>query len=44
MNSIRTYDDWTYNRWPTAEQRMSEMAGLDNPNGSPFMVGDEQRK
>jgi 3',5'-cyclic AMP phosphodiesterase CpdA len=44
LNSIRTYDDWTYKRWPTAEQRMLEMAGLDNPNGSPFMVGDEQRK
>lgn len=44
LNSIRTYDEWTYKRWPTAEQRMSEMAGLDNPNGSPFMVGDEQRK
>jgi hypothetical protein len=23
---------------------MREMAGLDNPNGSPFMVGEEQRK
>ncbi|MEC4747087.1 metallophosphoesterase [Methylomicrobium sp. Wu6] len=44
LNSIRTYDDWTYHRWPTAEQRMLEMAGLDNPNGSPFMVGDEQRQ
>ena len=44
LNSIRTYDDWTFKRWPTAEQRMAEMAGLDNPNGSPFMVGDEQRK
>ncbi|QPK61516.1 metallophosphoesterase [Methylomonas sp. LL1] len=44
LNSIRTYDDWTYKRWPTAEQRMLEMAGLDNPNGSPFMVGDEQSK
>jgi Icc protein len=44
LNSIRTYDDWTYKRWPTAEQRMVEMAGLDNPNGSPFMVGEEQRK
>ncbi|MFA6162631.1 MAG: metallophosphoesterase [Methylobacter sp.] len=43
LNSIRTYDDWTYKRWPTAEQRMLEMAGLDNPNGSPFMVGEEQR-
>jgi 3',5'-cyclic AMP phosphodiesterase CpdA len=43
LNSIKTYDDWTYRRWPTAEQRMNEMAGLDNPNGSPFMVGDVQR-
>ncbi|MDC0598969.1 serine/threonine protein phosphatase, partial [Gammaproteobacteria bacterium] len=23
--------------------RMNEMAGLDNPNGSPFMVGERQR-
>lgn len=44
VNSIRTYDDWTYKRWPTDEQRMLEMAGLDNPNGSPFMVGEKQRK
>ena len=44
LNSILTYDDWTYNRWPTAEQRMLEMAGLDNPNGSPFMVGEKQRE
>ncbi|HUL79400.1 MAG TPA: metallophosphoesterase [Vicinamibacteria bacterium] len=43
LNSILTYDDWTYNRWPSAEQRMLEMAGLDNPNGSPFMVGEKQR-
>ncbi|MCH9691468.1 MAG: metallophosphoesterase [Gammaproteobacteria bacterium] len=44
LNSILTYDDWTFERWPTAEQRMLEMAGLDNPNGSPFMVGDKQLK
>jgi len=44
LNSVLTYDDWTYNRWPSAEQRMVEMAGLDNPNGSPFMVGDKQRE
>lgn len=44
LNSILTYDEWTHNRWPTAEQRMLEMAGLDNPNGSPFMVGEEQRE
>ena len=43
LNSILTFDEWTYNRWPTAEQRMLEMAGLDNPNGSPFMVGEAQR-
>jgi Icc protein len=43
LNSILTYDEWTFHRWPTAEQRMSEMAGLDNPNSSPFMVGDAQR-
>lgn len=44
LNSVLTYDDWTYKRWPTAEQRMLEMAGLDNPNGSPFMVGEKQRQ
>jgi len=44
LNSILTYDDWTFKRWPTAEQRMLEMAGLDNPNGSPFMVGEAQRQ
>ena len=44
LNSILTYDEWTYERWPTAEQRMAEMAGLDNPNGSPFMVGEKQRE
>jgi 3',5'-cyclic AMP phosphodiesterase CpdA len=42
LNSILTYDDWTYDRWPSDEQRMLEMAGLDNPNGSPFMVGETQ--
>ncbi|MCP4107939.1 MAG: serine/threonine protein phosphatase [Desulfobacteraceae bacterium] len=44
LNSILTYDKWTYDRWPTPEQRMLEMAGLDNPNGSPFMVGEKQRE
>lgn len=43
LNSVLTYDDWTFKRWPTAQQRMQEMAGLDNPNGSPFMVGEKQR-
>ena len=43
LNSILTDHAWTHERWPTAEQRMLEMAGLDNPNGSPFMVGETQR-
>lgn len=43
LNSILTYDDWTHNRWESSERRMNEMAGLDNPNGSPFMVGEKQR-
>ncbi|MCC6487540.1 MAG: metallophosphoesterase [Candidatus Hydrogenedentes bacterium] len=43
LNSVLTYDEWTHNRWPTEMQRMIEMAGLDNPNGSPFMVGEKQR-
>jgi len=44
LNSILTTDQWTFKRWPTAQQRMLEMAGLDNPNGSPFMVGQKQRE
>ncbi len=42
LNSILTYEDWI-RRWPSAEERMRQMARLDNPQGSPFMVGDEQR-
>lgn len=41
LNSILTYDEWN-NRWESPERRMHEMAGLDNPNGSPFMVGSKQ--
>jgi 3',5'-cyclic-AMP phosphodiesterase len=44
LNSILTYDDWTYNKWDTPMRRMKEMARLDNPQGSPFMVGDKQRE
>lgn len=44
LNSILTTDEWTFKRWPTAKQRMAEMSGLDNPNGSPFMVGEKQRE
>ncbi len=43
LNSILTTDEWTFHRWPSDEQRMQEMAGLDNPNSSPFMVGEKQR-
>ncbi len=43
LNSILTYDDWI-NKWPSPEERMNQMAGLDNPNGSPFMVGEKQRE
>jgi 3',5'-cyclic AMP phosphodiesterase CpdA len=44
LNSILTFDEWTFERWPTDEERMLQMAGLDNPNGSPFMVGEKQRQ
>ncbi|MCB2182451.1 MAG: hypothetical protein KQH63_10525 [Desulfobulbaceae bacterium] len=43
LNSIITHDEWTYNRWANGTERMGVMAGLDDPNGSPFMVGDKQR-
>ncbi|HFB84099.1 MAG TPA: serine/threonine protein phosphatase [Thermodesulfatator sp.] len=42
LNSILTYEDWM-KKWPSAEERMNQMARLDNPQGSPFMVGEEQR-
>jgi 3',5'-cyclic AMP phosphodiesterase CpdA len=41
LNSILTYQDWI-DKWATPVERMATMAGLDNPNGSPFMVGREQ--
>ncbi len=44
LNSILTTHEWTHERWDTPERRMAEMAGLDNPNGSPFMVGQAQLK
>ena len=43
LNSILTYEEWI-NKWPTPAERMNTMAGLDNPNGSPFMVGEKQRE
>jgi len=44
LNSILTYDHWTHDRWGSGEERMQQMARLDNPQGSPFMVGEAQRK
>jgi len=43
LNSILTYDEWTFKKWPTPVDRMRAMARLDNPEGSPFLVGDKQR-
>lgn len=42
LNSILTDDHWTHKRWSSPEERMQQMARLDNPNGSPFMVKEEQ--
>ena len=42
LNSIVTTEEWT-NKWSSGEERMGVMAGLDDPRGSPFMVGDVQR-
>lgn len=44
LNSIVTYDDWMHKDWESGMARMKEMARLDNPRGSPFMVGDPQRE
>ncbi len=41
LNSILTYEDWI-KRWSTPMERMLNMARLDNPQGSPFMVGESQ--
>lgn len=41
LNSILTYEHWI-NQWSTPMERMKNMARLDNPNGSPFMVGEDQ--
>ncbi len=42
LNSILTYDSWTFKNWASPMDRMLAMARLDNPQGSPFMVGGEQ--
>ena len=43
LNSILTFDEWMHKKWDSGMDRMKQMARLDNPNGSPFMVGDKQR-
>lgn len=43
LNSILTYDDWTHKKWSDPMDRMLAMARLDNPEGSPFLVGERQR-
>jgi 3',5'-cyclic AMP phosphodiesterase CpdA len=43
LNSILTFDEWMYKKWDSGMDRMKQMARLDNPDGSPFMVGDKQR-
>ncbi|MGD2055900.1 MAG: metallophosphoesterase [Gammaproteobacteria bacterium] len=44
LNSILTWDEWIHKDWENGMARMKQMARLDNPNGSPFMVGEAQRK
>ncbi|GIW44071.1 MAG: serine/threonine protein phosphatase [Candidatus Binatia bacterium] len=42
LNSVIVEDYWTEPKM-TPMERMLAMAQLDNPNGRPFMVGEEQR-
>ncbi len=44
LNSILTHEKWMHKKWDKGMDRMLQMARLDNPNGQPFMVGEEQRK
>jgi len=43
LNSVIVEDYWTQTKM-TPMERMRFMAQLDNPNGKPFTVGEEQRK
>ena len=43
LNSILTFDEWMQRDWENGMARKKQMARLDNPNGSPFMVGEVQR-
>ncbi len=42
LKSILVDEEWI-NKWSSPEERMGVMAGLDDPRGSPFMVGAKQR-
>jgi len=42
LNSILTYDSWIHKNWGDPMKRMLAMARLDNPDGSPFLVGETQ--
>ena len=44
LNSILTHEAWMHKQWDSGMARMKEMARLDNPNGSPFLVGESQRE
>jgi 3',5'-cyclic-AMP phosphodiesterase len=44
LNSILSDDNWTHQRWPSAEERMRQAARFDNPQASPYRVGKEQRR
>lgn len=49
LNSVLTHDDWIQNNWndkgwEDGMARMKAMARLDNPHGSPFLVGADQRE
>ncbi|QOP44532.1 serine/threonine protein phosphatase [Sulfurimonas sediminis] len=43
LNSILVDEKWTH-KWKNPMDRMQTMAGLDDPNGSAFMVGEKQRQ
>lgn len=44
LNSILTHDKWTHKKWAEPMDRMLAMARLDNPEGSPFLVGEKKRQ
>jgi len=42
LNSILSHESRMHGKWDSGMDRMKQMARLDNPHGSPFMVGDSQ--